>query len=573
MQKAISLFFFTTTAFASDSFSLQLKSHPAADQLSKAMSLNTSQSLFYLQKTIQNPLFADHGLWERALFYQRKAQTDPKKAPLFLSKAIKDIEKILSDFPSSVYIKNAQPLLAQLELSIALFEKKPEKKCALIEKSLTRRTPSAPFQNQEISAIKAYAGLCSFNPADQCTYWLKKVQINLMKAPQDYNSISGIFDKTPSSLKSLRDARWTTSNYRVMDADMSAVQNAVQLISQKNTDQAMPILTAALKDYPKSAFKKNLLFWNAFVLDQNSDKEQAQQLRKKIIEENPLSLYAVWSTQQEQSGVKAIFDPQKTEWIYKNRCEGLSYFDLQHLEKAEAFLASNLNEKAALELKEILTRDVWPVDFLNYLFLLKSKAKQHIGVWGIIAELLLRNPQLVRREEIIKSVFPFDYWAQIQKAAAEAKIDPVLLISLVKQESAFNVKAISSSGALGLSQLMPPTAFCVDASVPTQELVSEEKNLLIGARYLSQLLNQFNGNIAYALASYNAGPQAVQRWIKETKPVNLAAFLESIPYRETRDYVPAIIRNYFWYSYFLNQEVKEGMLFFWNTAKQQNESA
>ncbi len=94
------------------------------------------------------------------------------------------------------------------------------------------------------------------------------------------------------------------------------------------------------------------------------------------------------------------------------------------------------------------------------------------------------------------------YAPLIEQAAARYGIDPSLLYGLIEQESGFDPSATSSAGALGLTQLMPSTA----ASLGVTEPLNPAQSIEGGARYLSGLLHQFGGNIANALAAYNAGP-------------------------------------------------------------------
>jgi soluble lytic murein transglycosylase-like protein len=99
------------------------------------------------------------------------------------------------------------------------------------------------------------------------------------------------------------------------------------------------------------------------------------------------------------------------------------------------------------------------------------------------------------------------YAAEIDAAAAKYNVDPALLRGLIRQESNFNANATSPAGARGLTQLMPGTAAAlgVDASVPAQAIEG-------GAKYLRQQLDRFGNDPAKALAAYNAGPGAVQRY-------------------------------------------------------------
>jgi soluble lytic murein transglycosylase-like protein len=117
------------------------------------------------------------------------------------------------------------------------------------------------------------------------------------------------------------------------------------------------------------------------------------------------------------------------------------------------------------------------------------------------------------------------YAPLIQQAAARYGLNPSLLYGLIEQESGFDPSATSSAGALGLTQLMPSTA----ASLGVAEPLNPTQSIEGGARYLSQLLHQFAGNTADALAAYNAGPGAV------------AQYGGVPPYPETQQYVTKVL--------------------------------
>jgi soluble lytic murein transglycosylase-like protein len=119
------------------------------------------------------------------------------------------------------------------------------------------------------------------------------------------------------------------------------------------------------------------------------------------------------------------------------------------------------------------------------------------------------------------------YGAEITAAAKRHGIDPALLAGLVKQESGFNANARSGAGAQGLTQLMPGTAAGLGVTNPLDPAQSLEG----GAKYLAQQLKAFDGDVARALAAYNAGPGAVQR------------FGGVPPYAETQNYVRAVQSN------------------------------
>ncbi len=126
-------------------------------------------------------------------------------------------------------------------------------------------------------------------------------------------------------------------------------------------------------------------------------------------------------------------------------------------------------------------------------------------------------------------------------------IDPITLMSLARQESGLDIEAISPVGARGIMQIMPSTAKYTAKKYKlayrgTQDLYSVGKNIEIGSHYLDGLLNQYNNNRIFALAAYNAGPHRVKTWRKRTQgKLDAYAFIEAIPFKETRGYVQNIL--------------------------------
>ncbi|MBI4714468.1 MAG: transglycosylase SLT domain-containing protein [Nitrospirae bacterium] len=149
--------------------------------------------------------------------------------------------------------------------------------------------------------------------------------------------------------------------------------------------------------------------------------------------------------------------------------------------------------------------------------------------------------------------FPLDYAGRIAFYAEPLGVDPALASALIREESWFNPKAVSPAGALGLMQVMPATAKRILAVVPdppsssgtvSSLLVDPEWNIRLGVRFLADMLARFNGEIVFAVAAYNAGPGAVDRWIRTIPADTPDEFVESIPYPETRRYVKRVLRSY-----------------------------
>ncbi len=117
------------------------------------------------------------------------------------------------------------------------------------------------------------------------------------------------------------------------------------------------------------------------------------------------------------------------------------------------------------------------------------------------------------------------YRKEIDEAAAATGLPPELIVAVIYHESGGNPRAVSRAGARGLMQLMPRTARALGVSDP----FDPRQNIMGGARYLRNQLDRFGGNIALALAAYNAGPANVYKYKRDIPP-----------FRETRNYVRSI---------------------------------
>ena len=143
--------------------------------------------------------------------------------------------------------------------------------------------------------------------------------------------------------------------------------------------------------------------------------------------------------------------------------------------------------------------------------------------------------------------------------------NPALVHAVIRQESAFDAAAMSGAGARGLMQLMPATAKGLarqlNVSHSRQRLTTDPAhNLTLGSTYLAQLIDAFDGSIVLALASYNAGPGRVRRWLAENGDPrdgsihDAVDWVESIPYSETRNYVQRVLENLPIYGYRLHDD-------------------
>lgn len=152
----------------------------------------------------------------------------------------------------------------------------------------------------------------------------------------------------------------------------------------------------------------------------------------------------------------------------------------------------------------------------------------------------------------LRAVFPWPNRRAVTAEAEEFGVDPLLFAALVRQESVFDAGAQSRSGARGLAQLLPATAAEVarrlDVALEPEWLVVPDLNLHLGAAHFAHLVRHFDGRLDAAIAAYNAGATPVRRWLGRPGMGDPDAFVELIPYRETRGYLRAVQRNRWLYA-------------------------
>jgi soluble lytic murein transglycosylase len=219
-----------------------------------------------------------------------------------------------------------------------------------------------------------------------------------------------------------------------------------------------------------------------------------------------------------------------------------------HLIKARLLANAALNEYIGPEIHASPTSDEWGalaqaeifVSFGEYTRALQSM--KHSGI-SFFTRPVGQVPDVYWH-----LLFPQPYWKELVANSDANGLDPYLVASLIRQESEFNAGAVSRANAYGLMQLLPSVGKSAAKKdgikhFNTEQLLNPSMNIELGTTNLKQVLARFGGQVEYALAAYNAGDTPVRRWLSSNDYKDVAEFVESIPFSETRDYVQAILRN------------------------------
>jgi len=155
-------------------------------------------------------------------------------------------------------------------------------------------------------------------------------------------------------------------------------------------------------------------------------------------------------------------------------------------------------------------------------------------------------------QSVYKLAFPRLYTDALAQSVAPLKLDPYLILAIIKEESYFNADAQSSSGAMGLMQIMPDTGKYIAGMraigyTSKEDLLNPEYNINLGCNYFGYLKDKLHNSNLLAVTAYNGGPGSVSFWLKAKKYADFDDFVEDIPYDETRNYVKKVYRTYWNY--------------------------
>ena len=182
-------------------------------------------------------------------------------------------------------------------------------------------------------------------------------------------------------------------------------------------------------------------------------------------------------------------------------------------------------------------------------------------IWGLKEQKTPAGQQqwqeLRQTSEYWHSLFPFPFYNLIVNWSQQRQLNPLLVTSLIRQESRFEPEIRSPVGATGLMQVMPATGQWIAEKINLKDysLTNPENNINLGTWYLDHTHQEYDDNSLLAVASYNAGPGNVARWLKKYGLNDFDEFVENIPFAETRGYVESVFGNYWNYLRIYNPEI------------------
>jgi soluble lytic murein transglycosylase len=344
-------------------------------------------------------------------------------------------------------------------------------------------------------------------------------------------------------------------------------------------DRARQALQDCLTHYPRSSHTPAALYWLGRIEEEQGDIKDAQALYSLLRNRFAHSFYA----EQASLHKRKLFSerpaemppPESTAWEVAQQIPARepspipscpSNVQAESLQPVLALQALSLDGLAEQYLKAwFSTRPALPE--LRF-FLSQLEAEQgHVSAAIFDAIKIVPEYPSYEFSELPKAMwnllFPQSYWKLVQRQARANRLDPYLVMGLIRQESGFNAGATSLADARGLMQVLPKTASRSQRASRIRSagarLYDPTYNVRFGCSYLRSLLKDFDGKPEMALAAYNAGDFRVRDWLKSNSFRDSSEFLEAIPIHATRVYVESVLRDAAIYRQLLTGSAKFAM--------------
>ncbi|GIX47278.1 MAG: hypothetical protein KatS3mg131_1489 [Candidatus Tectimicrobiota bacterium] len=308
--------------------------------------------------------------------------------------------------------------------------------------------------------------------------------------------------------------------------------------------------------FPDSPVLPRALYWQARALQESGKTQAAASLYRQLAEAYPVHYYGLQAQARLQELGIPVADPLSEALLDGDTpapppapaADSRAAFHLQRVRELQALQLHALAAREAAALQRLLPDTPAHRFFVAELL---AASGHYLPAFRLLNALVADLPAAeVRRlpGRFWELLYPRLFWETVQRQAQRTGLDPYLVLSVMRQESAFDPLAVSPAGARGLMQLMPATARDVARQLrwprPSRAALHRpEANLALGTHYLASLLQRYEGNLVLALAAYHAGPRRATAWQQAWGERPPDEFIERLPIEATRLYVKLVLRN------------------------------
>ncbi|WP_337026292.1 murein transglycosylase [Pantoea eucrina] len=335
-------------------------------------------------------------------------------------------------------------------------------------------------------------------------------------------------------------ARWRDAV--VMNSESTAlIERRVRLALSESDRRGLNTWIARLP--PEAKEKDEWQYWQADLLIAQGRKDEADEILRKLMQQR--GFYPMVAAQRLGTDYPLKIDdaPAADNSIVQGpemaRVRELMYWGMDNLARSEW---ANLIVSKTRTQQQMLAHYANQQDWWD----LSVQATISAKMW-----------------DSLKERFPLAWRNLYQQYTGDKAIDPSYAMAISRQESAWNPKARSPVGASGLMQVMPATAahtvkmYNIPGYVNSSQLLDPQTNIQIGTQYLEYVYQQFGQNRIFSSAAYNAGPGRVRSWRNNSGgKLDAVAFIETIPFSETRGYVKNVLAYDAYYRYFMGKPDK-----------------
>jgi soluble lytic murein transglycosylase len=324
----------------------------------------------------------------------------------------------------------------------------------------------------------------------------------------------------------------------------------------QNSPDAATQIRAQIDNYPDSSYIPDALYWLGTLAERSDDLADARAYYEKLSSRFVETYFGRLARRRlgrlrakaDTPSVLPVLDRIPPVTAVSPLVDDVPASVRPQYERAQALRSIAFDDSAMLEFRAAYQESKAPQLLVD-----AARAAQdakHYLTGAALVRLLV--PDLESRPidavpaDIWRIVYPLPYEDLIRFYSRHYDIDPMLLASLIRQESGFQPDAVSSAGAIGLAQVEPYTARKWSHKVhywySRRRLMDPRYNLRVGGAYFQALIRQF-GSPEAALAAYNAGEDRVTSWLADRHYNDPAEFVESIPFSQTRHYVQVVLNG------------------------------
>lgn len=311
----------------------------------------------------------------------------------------------------------------------------------------------------------------------------------------------------------------------------------------KEWEAALGYLDTLEGSAPKFLTAKGIDYWRARIYEHQGKRAEAQGLFRQIQGADPVSYYGFLSAKRLESSAGPDSPPHHS---------GAGLPQQRIPPPLFAAPTESAGKNTASRLKELLWVGLWE-DFLGELAFATEKEGAPSEFRELSAVLASQSDATAQESGNQRERYPPAYATLVALFSRTRQISPALTWAIMREESRFRPGVVSPAKAIGLMQIIPPTGFEIAGDLGRQgftpdDLYNPVVNIEYGVHYLAKNLDRFQNNMIFTIASYNAGPEAVERWHKARPGREWDEFVEEIPYAETNNYVKKVLKSYYVYS-------------------------